>query len=172
MQRKKVVKGNAALRCALSLTLAVGMAPTLAYADSLDAQDAASQPSVNSADSNTNSEAVALASFRSFGEGCEWMLDASGALTVRAADGESATLPSGTWPWADAIDQITSVVFEPGVKAGSSLSDIFNGAVNLTSADLSELDTSGATAMDRMFKDCSSLIDVNLKRFCIISVLP
>ena len=165
MQRKKVVKGNAALRCALSLTLAVGMAPTLAYADSLDAQDAASQPSVNSADSNTNSEAVALASFRSFGEGCEWMLDASGALTVRAADGESATLSSGTWPWADAIDQITSVVFEPGVKAGSSLSDIFNGAVNLTSADLSELDTSGATAMDRMFKDCSSLIDVNLKRF-------
>lgn len=165
MQRKKVVKGNAALRCALSLTLAVGMAPTLAYADSLDAQDAASQPSVNSADSNTNSEAVALASFRSFGEGCEWMLDASGALMVRATDGVSGTLPSGTWPWADAIDQITSVVFEPGVKAGSSLSDIFNGAVNLTSADLSELDTSGATAMDRMFKDCSSLIDVNLKRF-------
>lgn len=165
MQRKKVVKGNAALRCALSLTLAVGMAPTLAYADSLDAQDAASQPSVNSADSNTNSEAVALASSRSFGEGCEWMLDASGTLTVRAADGVSGTLPSGTWPWADAIGQITSVVFEPGVKAGSSLSDIFNGAVNLTSADLSELDTSGATAMDRMFKDCSSLIDVNLKRF-------
>lgn len=165
MQRKKVVKGNAALRCALSLTLTVGMAPTLAYADSLDAQDAASQPSVNSVDNSTNSEAVALASFRSFGEGCEWALDASGALTVRAADGVLGTLPSGTWPWADAIGQITSVVFEPGVKAGSSLSDIFNGAVNLTSADLSELDTSGATAMDRMFKDCSSLIDVNLKRF-------
>lgn len=165
MQRKKVVKGNAALRCALSLTLAVGMAPTLAYADSLDAQDAASQPSVNPADSNTNSEAVALASFRSFGEGCEWMLDASGALTVCATDGVSGTLPAGTWPWADEIEQITSVVFEPGVKAGSSLSDIFNGAVNLTSADLSALDTSGATTMDRMFKDCSSLVDVNLKRF-------
>ena len=165
MQRKKVVKGNAALRCALSLTLAVGMAPTLAYADSLDAQDAALQPSVNSADSNTNSEAVALASFRSFGEGCEWMLDASGALTVRAADGVSGTLPSGTWPWADAIDQITSVVFEPGVKAGSSLNDLFNDAVNLTSADLSGLDASGATTMDRMFKGCSSLVDVNLKRF-------
>ena len=165
MQRKKVVKGNAALRCALSLTLAVGMAPTLAYADSLDAQDAASQPSVNPADSNTNSEAVALASFRSFGEGCEWMLDASGALTVCATDGVSGTLPAGTWPWTDEIEQITSVVFEPGVKAGSSLSDIFNGAVNLTSADLSALDTSGATTMDRMFKDCSSLVDVNLKRF-------
>ena len=165
MQRKKVVKGNAALRCALSLTLAVGMAPTLVYADSLDAQDAASQPSVNPADSNTNSEAVALASFRSFGEGCEWMLDASGALTVCATDGVSGTLPAGTWPWTDEIEQITSVVFEPGVKAGSSLSDIFNGAVNLTSADLSALDTSGATTMDRMFKDCSSLVDVNLKRF-------
>ena len=165
MQRKRVVKGNAALRCALSLTLAVGMAPTLAYADSLDAQDAASQPSVNFADNSTNSEAVALASFRSFGEGCEWMLDDSGALTVRAADGVSGTLPSGTWPWADAIDQITSVVFEPGVKAGSSLSDLFNGAVNLTSADLSKLNSSGATTMDCMFKGCSSLVDVNLKGF-------
>ena len=152
MQRKKVVKGNAALRCALSLTLAVGMEPTLAYADS-------------SADNSTNSEAVALASFRSFGEGCEWALDASGALTVRAADSESATLPSGTWPWADVIDQITSVVFEPGVKAGLSLNDLFNDAVNLTSADLSGLDASDATTMDRMFKGCSSLVDVNLKRF-------
>ena len=165
MQRKKVVKGNAALRCALSLTLAVGMAPTLADADSRDAQDAASQPSVSSADNSTNSEAVALASFRSFGEGCEWALDASGALTVRAADSESATLPSGTWPWADVIDQITSVVFEPGVKAGLSLNDLFNDAVNLTSADLSGLDASDATTMDRMFKGCSSLVDVNLKRF-------
>lgn len=165
MQRKRVVKGNAALRCALSLTLAVGMAPTLAYADSLDVQDAASQPSVNSADNSTNSEAVALASFRSFGEGCEWMLDASGALTVRATDGVSGTLPSGTWPWADAIDQITSVAFEPGVKAGSSLNDLFNGAVNLTSADLSRLNSSGATTMDCMFKGCSSLVDVNLKGF-------
>ena len=165
MQRKRVVKGNAALRCALSLTLAVGMAPTLAYADSLDAQDAASQPSVNSADNNTNSEAVALASFRSFGEGCEWLLDAAGALTVRATDGASGTLPAGAWPWADEIDQITSVVFEPGVKAGSSLSDLFNGAVNLTSADLSRLNSSGATTMDCMFKGCSSLVDVNLKGF-------
>ena len=165
MQRKRVVKGNAALRCALSLTLAVGMAPTLAYADSLDVQDAASQPSVNSADNSTNSEAVALASFCSFGEGCEWMLDASGALTVRATDGVSGTLPAGTWPWTDAIDQITSVVFEPGVKASSSLSDLFNGAVNLTSADLSKLDSSGATTMDCMFKGCSSLVDVNLKGF-------
>lgn len=170
MQRKKVVKGNAALRCALSLTLAVGMAPTLAYADSLGAQDAASQPSVSSADNSTNSEAVALASFRSFGEGCEWALDASGALTVRAADSESATLPSGTWPWADVIDQITSVVFEPGVKAGLSLNDLFNDAVNLTSADLSGLDASDATTMDRMFKGCSSLVDVNLKRFDSSSV--
>lgn len=90
---------------------------------------------------------------------CLWHLDGS------RADGVSGTLPSGTWPWADVIDQIASVVFEPGVKASSSLNDLFNGAVNLTSTDLSELDTSGATAMDRMFKDCSSLIDVNLKRF-------
>lgn len=57
------------------------------------------------------------------------------------------------------------MVFEPGVKAGLSLNDLFNDAVNLTSADLSGLDASDATTMDRMFKGCSSLVDVNLKRF-------
>lgn len=165
MQRIRMTKGNAALYCALSLTLTMGMAPALTYAYDLSPQEATPQLATTTAGKNTNIEAAALTSFQSFGEGCEWMLDASGTLTVRAADGVSGTLSSGTWPWTDAIGQITSVVFEPGVKAGSSLSDIFNGAVNLTSADLSELDTSGATAMDRMFKDCSSLIDVNLKRF-------
>lgn len=165
MQRIKMAKGNAALYCALSLTLTMGIAPAPTYAYDLSPQEVAPQLVTTTAGKNTNIEAAALTSFQSFGEGCEWMLDASGALTVRAADGVSGTLPSGTWPWADAIGQITSVVFEPGVKAGSSLSDLFNGAVNLTSADLSELDTSGATAIDRMFKDCSSLIDVNLRGF-------
>lgn len=163
MQRIRMAKGNAALYCALSLTLTMGIAPALTYAYDLSPQEVAPQLVTTTAGKNTNIEAAALTSFQSFGEGCEWMLDASGALTVRAADGVSGTLLSGTWPWADAIGQITSVVFELGVKAGSSLSDLFNGAVNLTSADLSELDTSGATAIDRMFKDCSSLIDVNLR---------
>lgn len=165
IERMRITKVNVALYCALSLALMMGMFPALAYADDLSPQEAASQLVAASSENNETIEAVALTSFRSFGAGCEWALDASGALTVRATDGVSGTLPAGTWPWADEIDQITSVVFEPGVKAGSSLSDIFNGAVNLTSADLSELDTSGATAMDRMFKDCSSLIDANLKRF-------
>ena len=160
-----MAKGNAALYCALSLTLTMGMAPALTYANDLSPQEVAPQLVTTTAGKNTNIEAVALTSFQSFGEGCEWMLNASGALTVRATDGVSGTLPSGTWPWADAIDQITSVVFEPGVKAGSSLSDLFNGAVNLTSADLSKLNSSGATTMDCMFKGCSSLVDVNLKGF-------
>ena len=143
----------------------MGMAPALTYANDLSPQEVASQLVTTTAGKNTNNEAAALTSFQSFGEGCEWMLDASGALTIRAADGVSGTLPSGTWPWADAIGQITSAVFEPGVKAGSSLNDLFNGAVNLTSADLSGLNSSGATTMDCMFKGCSSLVDVNLKGF-------
>lgn len=160
-----MAKGNAALYCALSLTLTMGMAPALTYAYDLSPQEVAPQLVTTTAGKNTNIEAAAPTSFQSFGEGCEWMLDASGALTVRATDGVSGTLPAGTWPWADAIDQMTSAVFEPGVKAGSSLSDLFNGAVNLTSADLSKLDSSGATTMDCMFKGCSSLVDVNLKGF-------
>ena len=39
MQRKEMTKGNVALRCALTLTLAIGLVPTFAYADSLDALD-------------------------------------------------------------------------------------------------------------------------------------
>lgn len=165
MQRKEMAKGNVVLRCALALTLAIGLAPTFTYADSLDALDNEIQTFASNYDERANSDAAGLGSFHSFGNGCEWMLDVSGALTVRATDGVSGTLPAGTWPWADAIGQITSVVFGPGVKAGSSLSDLFNGAVNLTSADLSKLDSSGATTVDCMFKGCSSLVDVNLKGF-------
>lgn len=157
------MKGDVALRCALTLTLAVGLAPTLAYADSLDAQKAEMQTFTSNCDERANSDAAGLGSFRSFGDGCEWALDSSGALTIRAADGALGVLPAGVWPWANVIDQVTSVVIGPGVKAGSSLDDMFNGATSLTSADLSELDASGASTINRMFKDCSSLVDVNLK---------
>lgn len=170
MQRMRISIDNIALFFALMLVLAMGMVPVLAYAGGPGPQKIAPQSAIASAGNNETNEAAVFTSFRSFGEGCEWALDASGALTVRAADGVSGTLPSGTWPWADAIGQITSVVFEPGVKAGSSLSDLFNGAVNLTSADLSKLDSSGATTMDCMFKGCSSLVDVNLKGFDSSSV--
>ena len=124
MQRMRISIDNIALFFALMLALAMGMVPVLAYAGDPGPQKIAPQSAIASADNNETNETAVFTSFRSFGEGCEWALDASGALTVRAADGVSGTLPSGTWPWADAIGQITSVVFEPGVKAGSSLSDI------------------------------------------------
>lgn len=165
MQRKEMTKGNVALRCALALTLAIGLAPTFAYADSLDAPDNEMQTLASNCDEHAYSDAAGLGSFRSFGNGCEWALDSSGALTVRATDDASGTLPAGEWPWANVVDQVTSVVIEPGVKAGSSLDDMFNGATSLNSADLSGLDASGASTMNRMFKDCSSLVDVNLRRF-------
>lgn len=96
MQRIRVAKGNAALYCALSLTLTMGIAPALTYAYDLSPQEVTPQLATTTAGKNTNIEAAALTSFQSFGEGCEWMLDASGTLTVRAADGVSGTLPSGT----------------------------------------------------------------------------
>ena len=123
------------------------------------------QTFTSNCDERANSDAVGLWSFRSFGDGCEWAHDSSGALTIRAADGALGVLPAGVWPWANVIDQVTSVVIGPGVKAGSSLDDMFNGVTSLASADLSELDASGASTINRMFKDCSSLVDVNLKGF-------
>ena len=70
MQRQGMMKGDVALRCALTLTLAVGLAPTLAYADSLDAQKAEMQTFTGNCDERANSDAAGLGSFRSFGDGC------------------------------------------------------------------------------------------------------
>lgn len=136
-----------------------------AYADSLDALDNEMQTLASNSDERAYSDAAGLGSFRSFGNGCEWALDSSGALTVRAVDGASGTLPAGVWPWANVVDQVTSVVIESGIKACSSLDDMFYGATSLSSADMSGLDASGASTINRMFKDCSSLVNVNLRRF-------
>lgn len=98
MQRIRVAKRNAALYCALSLTLTMGMAPALTYAYDLSPQEVTPQLATTTAGKNTNIEAAALTSFQSFGEGCEWMLDASGTLTVRGPMAYQARCPPERGP--------------------------------------------------------------------------
>lgn len=93
MQRIRISKENIALYCVLSLALTMGMAPVPAYAVGQSPQEVAPQSVMSSIDNNKTTETAPLTSFHSFGKGCEWALDASGALTVRAAGGESGTLP-------------------------------------------------------------------------------
>lgn len=84
MQRMRISIDNIALFFALMLALAMGMVPVLAYAGGPGPQKIAPQSAIASAGNNETNEAAVFTSFRSFGEGCEWALDASGALTVRA----------------------------------------------------------------------------------------
>ncbi len=57
---------------------------------------------------------------------------------------------------------IKSVVFEKGVKADTSIASLFAGDKNLTSVDLSGLNTENTTDMSAMFFNCSSLNDSSI----------
>lgn len=81
MQRMRISIDNIALFFALMMALAMGMVPVLAYAGGPGPQEIAPQSAIASAGNNETNEAAVFTSFRSFGEGCEWALDASGALT-------------------------------------------------------------------------------------------
>ena len=99
---------------------------------------------------------------------CEWMIDADGKLTVRPLNG-AATGTLDSWglyssPWTDNSSiksAIQSVVFEQGVSA-RTCKYLFYGCKNLTSADLSGLDTSAVIDMSYMFSSCPSLTTVDL----------
>ena len=100
---------------------------------------------------------------------CEWQIDDAGKLTVRplggAGEGRTGTLDAWSGyekvPWYSERDSITSVVIEQGVSAQTCLC-MFANCTNLTSVDLSGLDTSAVTSMYGMFSECSSLTSINL----------
>ncbi len=101
---------------------------------------------------------------------CEWQIDdETGQLTVRplGGAGEGKTGMLDTWsghekvPWYSSRELITSVVIEQGVSAQTCLC-MFANCTNLTSVDLSGLDTSAVTSMYGMFDGCSSLTSINL----------
>ena len=99
---------------------------------------------------------------------CEWMIDADGKLTVRplngAATGTLAKWGTGAYygvPWRSNTSLIKSVFFEGNIVAQTCIG-MFYGCHNLTSVDLSGLDTSAVTSMYRMFSQCSSLTSVDL----------
>ena len=92
---------------------------------------------------------------------CEWRVDKeTGKFTIRPLGGTgTGTLDSWSYwdiPWLDSRTDITSVVIEPGVKA-KTCENMFYGCTNLTSVNLSGLDTSDVTSMSSMFGNCSSL---------------
>ncbi len=65
--------------------------------------------------------------------------------------------------WYDYNEQIKSA--EIHVTGATDVSRLFYGCKNMTSVDLSGLDTSNITNMNRMFCDCSSLTDLDVSGF-------
>ena len=92
---------------------------------------------------------------------CQWKVE-NGKLYIKG------TIPNiGSpfdIPWcADSIrTTITEVYVETGTKTSANASYLFHDLTNATSMDLSNLSTSAATAMNRMFSYCSSLASLNM----------
>ena len=98
---------------------------------------------------------------------CEWKVT-EGELVIRPIDGGSTgTLDEwGTgWndsrPWDSEKESITSVRFE-GTVTAVTCAYMFSEYPNLSTANLTGLDTSGVTSMNSMFASCRNLTTVNL----------
>ncbi|MBR3384471.1 MAG: BspA family leucine-rich repeat surface protein, partial [Atopobiaceae bacterium] len=96
--------------------------------------------------------------------GCSWSVDADGRLDVWPTDGVSGTLDA--WAarnaWSSYNDRIETAAVAAGTHATSDLGHLFHGQQALVSADLSGLDTEGATSVNGMFRGCGSLESVTL----------
>ena len=67
--------------------------------------------------------------------------------------------------WAADKDNLTSLTIQSGVKAAAGCHHLFNNLYNLTTLDVSGLDTSDLTNMSYMFSGCSKLNYLDLSNF-------
>lgn len=143
----------------LSLALAAGLSPVVAFADDF----------VEAGERIVSVEDGRAAAPRSAGwqesGTCEWRIDEEGCLVVRPADGavsgELEDWGYGVPPWYEDADSIRSVEVEGTVIATTAVM-MFGYCSNLESVDLSGLDTSSAKSMCCMFDHCSSLRSLDL----------
>lgn len=99
---------------------------------------------------------------------CSWTLSEDGELVVKPANGSEGTLQSFTStsiiPWYSKRTEIKSVRFEGKVKSGLHLANMFEGCINLSSVDLTNLDTAGVSNFNSMFKNCKSLENLDVSK--------
>ena len=101
---------------------------------------------------------------RAFAADIPWYLDAEGVLHI------TGEIPESGFNLTDEQkQQVKSAVAESSASISSGLF-LFNGFKNMTSADLSHLNTTGVTNMSYMFYGCSSLTSLNLSNFDTSSV--
>lgn len=96
---------------------------------------------------------------------CKWTINDSGVLTVEPQKGTEGTL--GDWdfgsPWSSNSWDITKVIIKNKVIA-KTCKNMFTGSSNVTSIDLTGLDTKNVESMANMFKDCRNLKDLDVSK--------
>lgn len=93
---------------------------------------------------------------------CNWSIDENGVLTL--GGGELDAWDFYYSPWYDYRESITAVKATAPVKLLTG-EWMFVGCENMTSADLSNFDTSSVTDMTGMFNGCKSLTSLDLRPF-------
>ena len=106
---------------------------------------------------------------------CVWKIDSAGKLTIAPADGnagsfdfvdpedsQTAAANKGKIPWKPYRNQILSVEVAEGVAITGNTGAMFDSCINLTSVDVSCLDTSQLTSFGSMFRDCDKLVSVDI----------
>ncbi|BDM76575.1 BspA family leucine-rich repeat surface protein [Lactococcus garvieae] len=94
----------------------------------------------------------------------KWRIDDSGCLHI----GEGVFPPSVgvVTPWLDWSDQINSIIIEGKVTLSKNSSYLFYGLNNVkTISGLSNMDASQVTTMNSMFRNTSSLMELDLSSF-------
>lgn len=106
---------------------------------------------------------------------CSWTLSEDEELVVKPTNGSEGTLQSFTStsiiPWYSKRTEIKSVRFEGKVKSGLHLANMFEGCINLSSIDLTNLDTAGVSNFNSMFKNCKSLENLDVSKLNTTSAL-
>ena len=106
---------------------------------------------------------------------CSWALSEDGELVVKPTNGSEGTLQSFTStsiiPWYSKRTEIKSVRFEGKVKSGLYLANMFEGCINLSSIDLTNLGTAGVSNFNSMFKNCKSLENLDVSKLNTTSAL-
>jgi surface protein len=103
-------------------------------------------------------ESVTTASPSHTYEAGTYIIKATGTMTAFAFDNSSSA------------KYVTSIVTGGSVLNTTTLARFVNGCINMTSCDISGLDTSSVTSMYRMFYNCKSLTSLDLSSFNTSSV--
>lgn len=96
-------------------------------------------------------------------KGITWVIDPKGKLTVTGRGDFALNANYGSAPWYKHRDSILSA--EVNITSITKLSYMFVDCMNLSTVDVSGLDTSDVTDMRSMFRNCYSLKSADLSGF-------